>query len=158
MAKKIILTSILTVLAVALLLGIIFRWPLMLVYAAVREPLAKEKKILYYTDHKALESELVHFAAIQRWGNPDKKTEPDFFYGDDQRLPPLLKELKPSWVEIRDDRVDVGCGGAVFDKSRNFGISVWRNGLSGWGTKELRKGMWFYSDDKHIPSRFAFPW
>lgn len=158
MARKLILTSILTILAVGLLIGIIFRSPLMLVYAAVREPIAKEKKILYHTNHQALESELRHFAAIQRWDNAAKKAEPDFFYGDDQRLPPLVKEIKPSWVQISDDRVDVGCGGAIFDKTRSFGVSVWRRGLTGWGTKELLEGMWFYSDDNKVPSRLSFPW
>ena len=46
---------------------------------------------------------------------------------------------------------------SVWDKSLSFGISVWREGLKGYGTKKLTDGVWFYSEDERVPSRFSFP-
>jgi hypothetical protein len=145
------------ILFVLLLLGFWLRWPLYLVYEAASANPQKERTLLYHTDHAELASELRRFAADRRWNKPDKKDTRDFYYGNDPALPRAVRALGPCWVEIKDDRVDLGCGEAVFDESRSFGISVWREGLPGWGTKKLADGVWFYADNGRVPSRFGFP-
>ena len=142
---------------ILLLLGIWLRLPLFLVYEAASTNPRCERQLLYHTDHKELAAELRRFGAERRWNNPDHKAASDFYYGGDPALPPAVRALGQCWVEIKDDRVDVGCGQAVFDTTRSFGISVWREGLPGWGIKKLGEGVWFYSDKGRVPSRFGFP-
>ena len=142
---------------ILLLLGIWLRLPLYLVYKAASENPQRERKLLYHTDHRELASELRKFASEHRWDVPDKRETRNFYYGGDPVLPPAVRALGSCWVEIKDDRVDMGCGQVVFDTTRSFGISVWREGLPGWGSKKLAEGVWFYSDNGKIPSRFGFP-
>jgi hypothetical protein len=158
--KTAALTAVVMIVGILLAFAIFFWRPIFLIYSMIREVPVKEKALLYKTEHEQLAVALRRFAAEQRWNNPEKENsqQRDFFYGDDQNLPAAVRALKPSWVEITDDRVDVGCGLAIWDVSRSFGISVWRSGLPGWGTKKLAEGMWFYSDDNRVPSRLSFPW
>ena len=126
-------------------------------YELIRTIPREERRILYHIDHHALATDLRRFAAQERWNNPNKSETPDFFYGNDPKLPASVREFHPGWIQINDDRIDFGCGQAVWDKSQSFGISVWRGGLEGHGTKKLADGVWFYSEDGHVPSRFSFP-
>jgi hypothetical protein len=135
-----------------------FRFPIALAYSAARDIPSEEKRILYRIDHKALAQELRRFAALERWNNPNRPETADFFYGDDPKLPDSVRQFRPGWIQVSDDRVDFGCGRAVFDQSTSFGISVWHEGLEGHGTKKLTDGVWFYAEDGHVPSRFSFPW
>jgi hypothetical protein len=128
-----------------------------LLYSMTREIPGEERRVFYDIDHNALARELRPFAAERRWNNPNKASSADFFYGDDPQVPARLREFKPGWIQISDDRIDFGCGKAVWDKSLSFGISVWREGLEGHGTKKLAAGVWFYSEDGNVPSRFSFP-
>jgi hypothetical protein len=151
------ISSAATILVILLLLCVWLREPLYIAYKMRTEFGEKQRKLLYHTNHKHLATELRRFATERRWDNEGKKATPDFYYGDDPALPPALKALGPSWVEINDDRIDVGCGGFVREQGHSFGISVWREGLAGSGVKKLEEGMWFFSDDEHIPGRFHFP-
>jgi hypothetical protein len=128
-----------------------------LLYEMVRTIPREERRVLYQMDHAALAIELRRFAAERRWNNPIKSTTSDFFYGNDSKLPEQLRQFRPGWIQINDDRIDFGCGQSVWDKSLSFGISVWREGLEGHGTKKLANGVWFYSEDGRVPSRFSFP-
>ncbi len=144
-------------LAVALTAVIYFRRPVALVYQLARIIPGEEKRILYDVDHKELAAELREFAAERRWNNWNRSPASDFFYGNDLKLPEELRQFRPGWIQIDDDRIDFGCGQSVWDKSLSFGISVWRKGLEGYGTKKLADGVWFYSEDGRVPSRFSFP-
>jgi len=137
--------------------GVLYSRPLALVYELIRTIPREERRILYGVDHETLAKELRKFAAQERWNNPNKSETPDFFHGNDPRLPASLRQFHPGWIQINDDRIDFGCGQSVWDKSLSFGISVWRDGLEGFGTKKLGNGVWFYSEDGRVPSRFSFP-
>ena len=148
----------LAILTISIGLLILLRAPLYFVYKMRARIPESERKILYHVDHKQLAIELRKFAIEQRWNKLEKKeAKADFFYGDDQRLPDSVRVLKPSWVQIDDDQIDVGCGQIIWDETKSFGIRTWRDGLSGTGTKKLAEGMWFYSDDGRVPPRFSFP-
>ena len=149
-----------TSLILLVLFGVLvyFRFPIALAYSAVRDIPSEEKRILYHIDRKALAEQLRGFAGRQRWNNANRSQAADFFYGDDPKLPDSVRQFRPGWIQISDERIDFGCGRAVFDLSKSFGISVWREGLEGHGTKKLANGVWFYAEDGRVPSRFSFPW
>lgn len=154
--RTVVVTSAATILAVLLVLCIWLREPIYIVYKMRTAVAEKQRQILYHTNHQELAVELRRFATEQRWAKGGNNAPADFYYGDDPRLPPVLKPLAPSWVEISDDRIDVGCGMFIREQGHSFGVSVWRDGLPGSGAKKLDEGIWFYSDDGHIPSRFPF--
>jgi hypothetical protein len=155
--RSFVVVCSLLILVGGLTAAIYFRRPIALVYELARIIPGEEKRVLYHIDHETLARELRAFAAEQRWNNPKMSTAVDFFYGDDPKLPAQLRQFRPGWIQISDDRIDFGCGQSVFDKRLSFGISVWRVGREGYGTKKLADGVWFYSEDGHVPSRFSLP-
>lgn len=155
--KTAAVSAAVTIFVTALLVGIYFRFPIYFAYKMASEIPERERKILYHVDHRSLAANLRKFAAERKWNNPDRRSQSDFFYGDDSALPAALRDLEPSWVQIKDDHIDFGYGVVARERSLSFGISVWREGLPGSGTKELEDGVWFYSEDGRVPSRFSFP-
>lgn len=140
------ISAVITIVIIIVALGVWLREPLYMIYKTRNYFAEKETTLLYYAKHKGLATELRRFAEEQRWGRADKSPEPDFYYGDDPKLPALVRAVHPSWVQISDDRIDLGCGDVTWIGSRSFGISVWRTGIEGWGAKKLGEGVWFYSD------------
>src|SRR5206468_1454199 len=115
----------LLILAVALTAIIYFRRPIFLVYRLSRIIPNEERRILYHVDHNALAVELRRFAAEQRWNSPNKSKPADFFYGDDPKLPDSLRQFRPGWIQINDDRIDFGCGSLC---GTNHSVSASRSG------------------------------
>lgn len=153
--KTAMIASIATAVLILTVCGLWLREPLYLVYKMRASVPEKQRRILYQTDSNAVAGAVRRFAAEQRWSVLDKtNSPPDFYYGDDQRVPASIRALEPSWVEIDDDHVDIGCGLFVREQGHSFGISVWRDGVEGSGTKKLGSGIWYYSEDGKIPSRF----
>src|SRR5437588_2167748 len=105
-----VVASGVTVLILLLIFCIWLREPIYIVYKMRTAAAEKQRKILYHTNHKELAVELRRFASEQRWTKGGNNAPANFYYGDDPRLPPVLKPLAPSWFEISDDRIDVGCG------------------------------------------------
>jgi hypothetical protein len=108
----------------------------------------RERTLLYEIDHPSLEIMLRAFATEQRWAGTEKGGKITAIRGEDRSLPPGLKLLKPTWVNITDDQIDLEFGGAFI----HYGISAFRQGLEGSGTKKLGNGLWFYSDDGKYPN------
>ena len=120
-------------------------------FFASRDETARERILLYKVDHQALATLLRDYATQQRWGlahpPPD---ETDFRkIPPPPALPPELQILKPSTVRLDDDQIDLEFGGPFL----HFGISVFRPGLPGTGTKKLGEGLWFYADNDRVPSQ-----
>jgi hypothetical protein len=155
--RNLVIVVIIAFAGVAIFCGRGFGSAVFLVYQMVRTIPREERRILYHIDHNVLAAELRRFAAERKWNNNNNTQPVEFFYGDDPSLPARLRLFRPGWIQINDDRVDFGCGQAVWDKSLSFGISVWRAGLEGYGTKRLADGVWFYSEDGRVPFRFSFP-
>jgi hypothetical protein len=139
--RKYLLACLLSIVVALICFLAYFRLPIAFVYLAAREIPSEEKRILYHMDHKALAQELRGFAAQERWNNANRSQAADFFYGDDSKLPDSVRQFRPGWIQINDERIDFGCGRAVLDLSKSFGISVWREGLEGHGTKKLANGV-----------------
>ena len=109
----------------------------------------RQRIILYQIDHPSLAILLRDFATRQRWSVADSANKKAVFHGDDPSVPPALKLLKPSSVYIDDDSIDLEFGGALL----HYGISAFRPGLAGSGTKQLGEGLWFYSENGRFPSK-----
>ena len=110
---------------------------------------AKEKQLLYQIDHTAFASELRNFANEQRWKGRHKGFGFDYYLKSDPEVPDVLRALNPSTIRVFNDRIQFECGGAFL----SFGISVFRDGVTGEGTKKLGEGIWFYAEDGRVPER-----
>jgi hypothetical protein len=110
---------------------------------------AKERQLLYQLNHEVLGSELREFANQYRWSNPRHDAQFNYYRRTDSEVPEPLRALNPSAIRIFDDRIELEFGGAFL----NFGIAAFRPGLVGGGNKKLGEGIWFYSEDGHIPKR-----
>lgn len=129
--------------------GIYFYRPLYIAYKLPALQRDKERRILYDYDHQMLAERLRKFAFEQKWNKSTNSAGEMIFRGDDPSIPVVLRGLGPSQIRVTDDRVDFDCGGPGLD----YGISVFREGSSGSGTKELGPGVWFYSQDNAVPRR-----
>jgi hypothetical protein len=132
----------------ALAIVILASRPITFPYRAKSVILKREREILYQLDHEAVASELRHFALGQRWSKVKNGSKFDFFYGTDAAIPHSLQPVKPSSVRVFDDRIELEFGGAFL----HFGIRVFPEGVDGFGTKKLGKGIWFYSQDGRVPA------
>jgi len=145
--------TILIVFAVAisiLLLVLAGRWclgPLYFSYTIHGLNMAKEKQLLYQIDHEELASELRDFANANGWRGRHKSFDFEYYLKGDPEVPEPLRALNPSVIRIFKDRIEFECGGAFL----SFGISVFRDGISGYGTKKLAEGVWFYAEDGRAP-------
>jgi hypothetical protein len=101
----------------------------------------------------AVAADLRQFAREQRWDHPDKtNTAANFYYHDDSRFSDAIKRLEPSWIQISDDRIDVGCGEITHEGVFSFGVSVWRDPKAeGYGTKKIGEGIWYYQQEDEYP-------
>ncbi|HSI12115.1 MAG TPA: hypothetical protein VK961_08730 [Chthoniobacter sp.] len=128
---------------------LLFSGPLSFVFGLDRSIAERQKIILYQIDHPSLAVLLRDFAARQRWSAAQPPQDSAFLYADDPAVPPALKLLRPSSVRINDESIDLEFGGALL----HFGISAFRPGLAGSGTKQLGEGLWFYSENGRYPSK-----
>jgi hypothetical protein len=114
---------------------------------------ARERALLYETDHEVLAQVMRDFATERRWSSvsPLKTSsdEPLLIDGDDGSLPPALRLLKPSRIYLFDDHMELEFGGALL----HFGIRVFPPGIPGQGTKRLGDGIWFYAENGQVPSQ-----
>ena len=108
----------------------------------------QQRAILYHLDHASLSVVLREFAAQQRWSSPASGQQPLLFRSDEQAIPVTLRVLKPSSIRIDDDQIHLEFGGALL----HYGISAFRPGLHGSGTKQLGEGIWFYADNGRYPN------
>jgi len=113
----------------------------------------KQRWLAHGLNAAAIAGDLRQFAREQRWDRPEKiHTAADFFYHDDSRFPEPIRRLEPSWIQISDDRIDVGCGEITHDGAYSFGLSVWRDPKApGYGTKKLGDGIWYYQQEFSYP-------
>jgi hypothetical protein len=98
-------------------------------------------------NHDAFASELREFGNANGWRGPHKALGFDYFLKTDSEVPEALKALNPTMIRVFPDRIDFECGGTFL----GFGLSVFRNGLNGHGTKKLGSGIWFYAEDAEVP-------
>jgi hypothetical protein len=143
--------------ALLLVAAIVFERPLaLLVYYTVRHRVAialKERSLANPRTAAAVAADLRRFAREQRWDHPEKEgTAADFYYHDDSRFTDAIKRLEPSWLQISDERVDVGCGEITHEGAFSFGLSVWRDPSAvGYGTKRIADGVWYYQQEYEYP-------
>ncbi len=99
----------------------------------------RQRKLLYQTDHKAL-------AQVGREMLNDTNRFAKF--PDHTNLPPILRDLDPSYGTFADDRswMNVEMGGGFF----HFGFTIYREGVTGGGLKELVPGVWYHSEDHEV--------
>jgi hypothetical protein len=128
---------------------LLFSWPVAFVFGVERAITERQKIILYQIDHPSLAILLRDFATSQRWSVAEPPKDGAFLYGNDGSVPPALRLLKPSSIRINDKSIDLEFGGAL----QHFGISAFRPGLAGSGTKQLGEGLWFYSENGRFPSK-----
>jgi hypothetical protein len=148
--KKRLIQGVIGVAGLALVVwGLFYCVEIFGVVIGVRHAITKkEQVILYSVDHAALGTILREFASVHRWSSAQTSgAEMTFLHGDEPSLSPGLRILKPSSVRIYDDQIDLEFGGALL----HFGISAFRPGLPGQGTKNLGDGLWFYSEDGRVP-------
>jgi hypothetical protein len=138
-----------TILFIALLVANYYFKPLYIAYKLPTLHRAKERRILYDYDHRLLAEQLRRFAWEKKWNSLSHESGELTFYGSDSSLPVVLKGLGPSKIRVGDDRVDFDCGGPGL----TYGISVFREGVAGTGTKRLGEGIWFYAEDNVVPDR-----
>lgn len=107
-----------------------------------------QQMLLYHIDHQLLASEARAFATGRDWGSGHVVlgTPGQTFTGDDTALPLSIRILQPSSVFLRPDRIEIEFGGALHHQ----GISVFRGGNVGEGTKKLDEGVWYYSEGDKI--------
>ncbi len=105
----------------------------------------KERQILYEIDHEVFATIVREFAAAHGWN--ESFVDHAYFTNTDPEVPTVLRGLGFSLINMYDDRVDVDFGGP----SLSFGISVFQEGLEGYGTKKLNEGVWFYSENGKVP-------
>ena len=113
----------------------------------------KEKWLANPDTAAALAADLRRFAREQRWDHPEKTgTAADFYYHNDSRFSDAIKDLEPSWIQISDERIDVGCGEITHEGAFSFGLSVWRDpNAVGYGTKRIADGVWYYQQEYEYP-------
>jgi len=111
----------------------------------------QERFLLYQVDHQALGVVLRDYATQQRWGLAHPPPEETDFRKSTPPppLPPRLQLLKPSYVRVDDEQIDLEFGGPFM----RFGVSAFRPGLPGAGTKQLGEGLWFYAENQRVPSK-----
>jgi hypothetical protein len=101
----------------------------------------QERFILYQVDHAAFGKALRDFGEQRRW-------YPDDFDPGNTLVPDAVRVLHPSGISVYHDYVEVNFGGPFLDIS----FRAFRPGVSGYGTKRLGDGLWFYSEDGSCPS------
>lgn len=113
----------------------------------------KQQWLAHGLNAAVVAADLRQFAREQRWDRLERTDAPyDFFYHDDPRLPDAVKRLQPSWIQISDDSIDVGCGEIGHDGAYSFGVRAWRDpNAPGHGTKKLGDGIWYYQQDFSYP-------
>ena len=143
--------------AILFLAAIIWARPLIAIaYLTVGHRVAislRQQWLAHGLNAATVAADLRQFARDQRLTRPEKVNTPyDFFYHDDSRFPVRVRLLQPSWVQISDDRIDVGCGEIGHDGAYAFGLRVWRDqNAPGYGTKKLGEGMWYYQQEYEYP-------
>jgi hypothetical protein len=148
--QKALLWSLGFVALVALATILVRVFPLIAGFSVIHsQNTAKERQLLYEIDHSVFASMVRQFAANHGWDQ--YPVPPLHFTNNDPAVPVALRGLGFSIVNIYDDRVDVDFGGAFL----SFGISVFREGAVGYGTKELGDGIWFYAEDGRVPGPTA---
>jgi hypothetical protein len=131
--------------AFAFVLPYIMAW--IFVFLFDHDITGRERVILYRTDHKALATMLRDVATHQLWSFPKSPDDGIVLSSDNPSFPSALKRLKPSSVRISDEGTDLEFGGPFL----HFGVSAFRPGLPGAGTKQLGDGLWFYSENGRYP-------
>ena len=102
-----------------------------------------QRMLLFHVAHDVLAAEARAFAETIGWGrSASGESGGQRFEGDDPRLPASIRVLHPSSLRVWQDRMEIEFGGALHHQ----GISVFRNATGGKGTKELAKGVWYYSE------------
>ena len=101
----------------------------------------EERFLLTEIDHKLIAQVLREFAEKRGWTRLNLSAR-------DPNVPKELQVLKPSAIWLYDDHIEIDFGGAFL----SFGLRVFKPGLVGNGTKKLDEGVWFYSEDNHVPS------
>ncbi len=113
-----------------------------------KQIVAKERVILYELDHSSLAKELREFAKTMKQQQMTRDDSGIFIRLDDPRFPDALKLLKPNSLRVCADYVSIEFGGPFL----HFGITAFREGLEGKGTKKLGPGIWFYAEDERVPT------
>jgi hypothetical protein len=153
MITRMLKRALITSLAVLVLLAgafVVFERPVALfTYYLVRHRVdiaLKERQLANPRYAAALAGDLRQFAREQRWDHPEKTNQSaDFYYENDSRLPGSIGLLKPSWVQISDERIDISCGDIEHEAALSFGLRVWRDPKAeGYGTKKVADGVWYY--------------
>ncbi len=148
-AKKTIIAACWVVCVGGLCAFLLVCWPVVFVFGLDRIITEKQKSILYQIDHPSLAILLRDFAADQCWSVAARSKDGAFFDAYDPALPHALKLLKPTSVWIDEESIDLEFGGSLL----HYGISAFRPGLAGSGTKQLGEGLWFYSENGRFPSK-----
>ena len=98
---------------------------------------AKERQLLYQTDSQKLLAACREICDKKLTGGP---TNP--------AMPAIIRSLKPNYVGVGDNEVDLEFGGGFF----HYGVTAFRPGVRGAGTKEIIPGLWFYAENGKVPS------
>lgn len=135
---------------ISMMAAVISFWPTFSLIRGMEKAVDyRARYILYFINHKPLAEVVRKFAwpegkisAYDRFGLKR-------FEGDNPLIPEGVWILNPTSVNIYDDRVDLEFGGALL----HFGISVFQDGDTGRGIKNLGSGVWFYSENGRIPKK-----
>lgn len=107
----------------------------------------REQALLCSVDHSVVAAEALKFAQRVFIDQPNDVKSMQFT-GRDPTLPVAIRTLQPAQVTVSRDHVDVACGGTFL----NFGILIFADDAQGNGTKRLGRNIWFYSDDRVVPT------
>jgi hypothetical protein len=119
-----------------------------------RKESSEQKLLLEKVDHAAVLLALRDYAARQHWNVPESSGAPPTLgdgTADLSKLPPELQRLKPRYVWIDGDSIDLVYGGAL----GHWGLRAFRPGVAGSGKQRLVDGLWFFTDDDDSARAYA---